>query len=94
MGRIVRSLSGCLLIIAAAAPAGLSAGNQIYEPLAASVQATLHKAISDHSVPLDRPLTFLGFASEADAREEDDHQRPTDHEDPATMGPRDDELDR
>src|SRR6185436_15067069 len=46
-----------------------SAGNQIYEPLAASVQATLHKAISDHSVPLDRPMTFLGFASEADARD-------------------------
>ena len=49
-------------IFAVAAPGNLSAGNQIYEPLAASAQAALHKAISDHSVP------YLAFSSEGEAR--------------------------
>ena len=38
------------------------AGNQIYEPLSASVQAALNKAVSDHAVP------YLAFETEAEAR--------------------------
>ena len=38
------------------------AGNQIYEPMSASVRAALHKAVSDQSVP------FLAFSTPADAR--------------------------
>ena len=33
-------------------------------------------------------------APEAEARHEDEHQRPTDHQYPPAVGPRDDELDR
>jgi soluble lytic murein transglycosylase-like protein len=51
-----------LWLIAVAAPAELSAGNQLYEPLAASVQAAMHKAISDHAVP------YLAFNTESEAR--------------------------
>jgi len=44
------------------APAVAFAGGQIYEPLAASVQAALHKAISDQAVP------YLAFDTETEAR--------------------------
>lgn len=47
--------------LAIAAPAA-QAGGQIYEPLSASVQAALSKAISDQVAP------FLAFQSEAEAR--------------------------
>ena len=45
-----------------AAPA-VYAGAQIYEPLSASVQAALSKAVSDRAVP------YLAFESETEARE-------------------------
>jgi soluble lytic murein transglycosylase-like protein len=44
-----------------AAPAA-HAGNQMYEPLSASVQAALHKSISDQATP------FLAFSTETEAR--------------------------
>jgi soluble lytic murein transglycosylase-like protein len=44
-----------------AAPAAY-AGAQIYEPLSASVQAALNKAVADQAVP------YLAFESEAEAR--------------------------
>jgi soluble lytic murein transglycosylase-like protein len=47
-----------LLLPAAAAHAGA----QIYEPLSASVQAALNKAVADQAVP------YLAFQSEAEAR--------------------------
>jgi soluble lytic murein transglycosylase-like protein len=47
-----------------AAPGNLFAGNQAYEPLAASVQAQLHKAISDQGAP-----PYLAFATQAEARD-------------------------
>ena len=60
--RIVRA--NCLLAaaLAAAVPANVFAGAQVYEPLAASVQAALHAAIADEGVP------FLAFDTEAEAR--------------------------
>jgi len=45
-----------------AAPGAAHAGAQVYEPLAASVQAALHKSISDQVAP------FLAFDSEIEAR--------------------------
>ena len=51
-----------LWVIAVAAPANVFGGGQIYEPLAASVQGALHKAISDQAVP------YLAFATEGEAR--------------------------
>ena len=45
-----------------AAPGVAHAGAQVYEPLAASVQAALHKSISDHVAP------FLAFDTEIEAR--------------------------
>lgn len=38
------------------------AGAQVYQPLSASVRASLNKSIADHSVP------FLAFATETEAR--------------------------
>ena len=51
---------GCILALAL--PATAHAGAQVYEPLAASVQAALHKSISDEAAP------FLAFQSETEAR--------------------------
>ena len=51
-----------LLVLAAAIPANVFGGAQVYEPLAASVQSALHKAISDHAAP------FLAFDTEGEAR--------------------------
>jgi soluble lytic murein transglycosylase-like protein len=48
-----------LLIVAAP---GAHAGAQLYEPLSASVQAALNKAISDQAVP------YLAFQDESEAR--------------------------
>jgi soluble lytic murein transglycosylase-like protein len=50
------------LALALGAPAAAFAGAQVYEPLSASVQAVLHKAISDYATP------HLAFDSEVDAR--------------------------
>ena len=56
-------VSICLLcLLTLALPPTAFAGKQIYEPLAASVQAALSKSISDHAVP------FLAFATEDEAR--------------------------
>jgi soluble lytic murein transglycosylase-like protein len=49
-------------LAAALAQLEARAGNQIYEPLSASVQAALGKSISDHATP------FLAFDSEMEAR--------------------------
>jgi soluble lytic murein transglycosylase-like protein len=49
-------------LLTVAAPA-VYAGAQIYEPLSASVQAALSKAVSDRAVP------YLAFESETEARE-------------------------
>ena len=38
------------------------AGNQLYEPMTASVRAALHKAVSDHAAP------FLAFSTVGEAR--------------------------
>jgi soluble lytic murein transglycosylase-like protein len=45
-----------------AAPGMVHAGAQVYQPLSASVRASLNKSVADHSVP------FLAFATEAEAR--------------------------
>ena len=57
--RIAAGILGAFLL---AAPATALAGAQKYEPLAASVRATLNKAIADHAVP------HLAFDTEAEAR--------------------------
>src|SRR5688572_24471906 len=57
--RTKAALLACALM--AAAPAAY-AGGQIYEPLSASVQAALSKAVSDQAVP------YLAFQTEAEAR--------------------------
>ena len=48
--------------LAAAAPSAVHAGAQAYEPLSASVQAALHKSVSDLATP------FLAFDTEVEAR--------------------------
>ena len=62
MRRAARGLCGFALIVAAACPGRALAGAQVYEPLAASVQAALYKAISDHATP------YLAFKSDTEAR--------------------------
>jgi len=49
-------------MLAAAAPSVALAGAQQYQPLSASVQATLNKSVSDHATP------FLAFETEMEAR--------------------------
>jgi len=49
-------------LVVLAAPGAADAGTQDYEPLAASVQASLHKSISDQAAP------FLAFNTEMEAR--------------------------
>ncbi len=51
-----------LFLLALALPANVLGGGQLYEPLAASVQAALSKSISDHAVPI------LAFSTEGEAR--------------------------
>src|SRR6185295_5012718 len=60
--RNVRSSSLLIAALAAAVPANVYAGAQVYEPLAASVQSALHAAIADEGVP------FLAFNTEGEAR--------------------------
>jgi soluble lytic murein transglycosylase-like protein len=52
------ALAVLLLVVSGQAPAG----NQLYEPMSASVRAALHKAVSDQSAP------FLAFSTPGDAR--------------------------
>jgi soluble lytic murein transglycosylase-like protein len=62
MGRLVQVILGTGWALALAAPHAVHAGAQTYEPLAASVQATLHKSVSDQAAP------FLAFSTEVEAR--------------------------
>ena len=62
MGVAVRAVIGIAWALALAAPGAAHAGAQVYEPLAASVQAALHKSISDQAAP------FLAFDTEMEAR--------------------------
>ena len=62
MGEIIRTIVWLGWALALAAPGAAHAGAQVYEPLAASVQAALHKSISDHVAP------FLAFGTEGEAR--------------------------
>ena len=59
ISRALAAVGACLLTIAAPA---VSAGAQIYEPLSASVQAALSKAVSDQAAP------HLAFRTQAEAR--------------------------
>lgn len=58
--RTLRVLLACALTLGA--PTAAFAGAQIYEPLEASVQAALSKAVADQAVP------YLAFETEAEAR--------------------------
>ena len=62
MCRLARAIFQFGWALALAAPGAVYPGNQIYEPLSASVQAALHKSVSDHATP------FLAFDTEAQAR--------------------------
>ena len=62
MRRTIRKFCGWLCVLSAAVPVNTFGGAQVYEPLAASVQSALHKAISDEAVP------YLAFATEREAR--------------------------
>jgi len=62
VGEIVRTAIRFAWALMLAAPGAAHAGAQVYEPLAASVQAALHKSISDHVAP------FLAFDTEIEAR--------------------------
>lgn len=57
-----RTVALALVATLSGAPTGALAGAQIYEPLSASVRATLHQAIADQAVP------FLAFRTEPEAR--------------------------
>ena len=63
MRRLIRAVIGigCALALTLAGPVA-HAGNQMYEPLSASVQAALNKSISDQATP------FLAFSTETEAR--------------------------
>jgi soluble lytic murein transglycosylase-like protein len=58
---VLRSTLRCLLVIVLAAAIEVEAGNQQYEPLAASVRAGLAASISEHAAPRH------GFSDSADA---------------------------
>lgn len=62
MRNIVHAALWTASAVALALPATAHAGAQAYEPLSASVQAVLHKAIADQAVP------YLAFDTEAQAR--------------------------
>lgn len=62
MRNIVHTALWTGAVLALAVPLTARPGAQEYEPLSASVQAVLHKAIADQAVP------YLAFDSEAQAR--------------------------
>jgi soluble lytic murein transglycosylase-like protein len=59
MPELIRTIVIALCVLAGGQA---QAGNQIYEPMSASVRAALHKAVSDQAVP------FLAFSTPSDAR--------------------------
>jgi soluble lytic murein transglycosylase-like protein len=61
---VTRPSVACRLLwaLAAAVPGNVFGGAQVYEPLAASVQAALYAAISDQAAP------YLAFNTEGEAR--------------------------
>jgi soluble lytic murein transglycosylase-like protein len=59
---MTRTLGALLGFVLALASSVVYAGAQMYEPLSASVQAALTKAVADQAVP------YLAFDSEAEAR--------------------------
>jgi soluble lytic murein transglycosylase-like protein len=64
MHRLTRDLAATLaLICAVTMAAGARAGNQMYEPLSASVRATLNKAVADHAAP------YVAFRQDEEARD-------------------------
>ena len=62
MGRLAQAILYSFWMSAILMPQVARAGAQAYEPLAASVQAALHKSVSDHAAP------FLAFSTETEAR--------------------------
>ena len=62
MRRLTRAVFQIAWALALAAPGSVHPGTQIFEPLSGSVQAALHKSVSDHATP------FLAFDTEAQAR--------------------------
>jgi soluble lytic murein transglycosylase-like protein len=62
LNRLKRSLRVLLACALTAGAPAVFAGAQIYEPLSASVQAALSKAVADQAVP------YLAFDSESEAR--------------------------
>ena len=62
MARLVGNVCPLALALLLAAPGATHAGTQVYQPLSASVRASLNKSVADHSVP------FLAFSTEAEAR--------------------------
>ena len=63
MARLAGAACPLALALLLAAPATVYSGAQIYQPLSASVRASLNKSIADHSVPV------LAFSTEAEARQ-------------------------
>ena len=62
MARLVGSRCQLAWALFLAVPGLVYAGAQVYQPLSASVRASLNKSVADHSVP------FLAFTTEAEAR--------------------------
>jgi soluble lytic murein transglycosylase-like protein len=62
VARLVGSVCPLALVLFLAAPGMAHAGAQVYQPLSASVRASLNRSVADHSVP------FLAFSTEAEAR--------------------------
>jgi soluble lytic murein transglycosylase-like protein len=60
MQYLIRRAALAVLLLVVSGQA--QAGNQLYEPMSASVRAALHKAVSDQSAP------FLAFSTPGDAR--------------------------
>jgi soluble lytic murein transglycosylase-like protein len=60
--RMILALRALLALIVVFGSSAVFAGAQVYEPLSASVQAALTKAVADQAVP------YLAFESEAEAR--------------------------
>lgn len=60
--RLIQLIAALLALTLALSSRAVLAGAQIYEPLSASVQAALTKAVADQAVP------YLAFESEAEAR--------------------------
>jgi soluble lytic murein transglycosylase-like protein len=58
----IRGFAAVLACVLGVAVSGAHAGNQVYEPLSASVQAALTKAVADQAVP------YLAFENEVEAR--------------------------